>query len=155
MNPPKKNILFYKLLLTIGSACGVFLSLFLMKTEQFGFCSIKTDPLLGAYWKCFIGNHGDLYSLGETLFVLSITLLFVSFLVTFVSHVVFNSWLRFAAWWIPLSIILIVITPETGNSWMPLYFIGKGTVTVLMASLFTIISLILIAWKTFAVRKTS
>lgn len=60
---------------------------------------------------------------------------------------VFNSWLRFAVWWLPLSAILIAITPSTSNSWMPLYFIGKDTVTLVMAGLFTTVSLVILLIK--------
>ena len=104
---------------------------------------------------CFAANffHKIFGEVIIQLYFFSIIILFPTIVLCFVKRLIFNSWLRFAAWWLPLSIILIAITPETSNSWMPLYFVSKDTVTVLMASIFTIISLILIAWKTFAARK--
>jgi len=71
----------------------------------------------------------------------------------FVKQHTFKSWLRFAIWFIPLSIIVIGTTSTSSNSWMPLYFIGKDTVTLVMAGLFTVISLVIIVWRQFDLGK--
>jgi hypothetical protein len=91
-------------------------------------------------------------TIGTPLFTYALVTIPASLALIFVKKDVFNAWLRFAAWWLPLSVVLIATTSENSNSWMPIYFISKDLVTQVMASLFTIISLILIAWKTFATR---
>lgn len=58
-------------------------------------------------------------------------------------------WLKFALFWLPLSILLIAITPTVSNTAMPLYFIGRETLTWVLAILFTLISIILIALSFF------
>lgn len=68
----------------------------------------------------------------------------------FIQKNVFKSWLRFAAWWIPLSILLVAITPETGNQAISYSsVINYANTAKFMAILFTIISLGIIGWKTF------
>lgn len=63
---------------------------------------------------------------------------------------VFRSWLHFAYWWVPLSIILTLITPDGSGGWGIPNVIDRGFVAFIFAALFTIISLIVIAWKYFA-----
>lgn len=57
------------------------------------------------------------------------------------------SWKKFAFWWLILSVILILATPTSHNTWMPLYSVDREIVTWLMGGLFTLISLLLIGWK--------
>ncbi len=97
--------------------------------------------------------HGIFGSLVSPLYLFSTVAIVPALVLIFVKKTTFHSWLRFAAWWLPLSAVLIATTPETSNSWMPLYFVGKDTVTLIMASLFTAISLILIVWKQFNLGK--
>lgn len=97
--------------------------------------------------------HGIFGSVISPLYLFSLIASVPALILAFVRKAAFYSWLRFAAWWLPLSAILIATTPETSNSWMPLFFIGKDTVTIFMASLFTVISLILIVWKQFNLGK--
>lgn len=136
-------------LILIISVIGTLVGYVLSNPLVFGICQRKY--LFNNIQGCL---DSTISGIGEPLLIFSILLVVILSILLFLNKNIFKSWLRFAAWWIPLSIILIVITPETSNSWMPLYFIGKGTVTVLMAGIFSIISLILIAWKTFAARKT-
>lgn len=91
-------------------------------------------------------NTAD-FTVGEPLFRLSLAASVPSFVIAFFTPKVLESWLKFAAWWLPLSVILIASTPVTQNSWLPLYSPDKETITWFMAGLFAGISLILIAWK--------
>lgn len=95
----------------------------------------------------------SIWSVGEPLFIFAVVIFVLAVLLAVFGDRIYISWLRFAAWWIPLSVIFIAVTPSTSNSWMPLFFIGKDTVTIVMAGIFTLISLILIAVKTLAARK--
>ncbi len=64
---------------------------------------------------------------------------------------VFKAWIGFAIWFVPLSMIAILLTPvDDGGSWsIPL----KGPVALLTTGLFFVISLSIICWKHFALRK--
>ena len=64
---------------------------------------------------------------------------------------VYRAWLRFAQWWIPLSMILISLAPQYASDWM--FPIEKGTVAFFSSLLFIIISLLLIIWKYFSSRR--
>ena len=83
------------------------------------------------------------------------TLLFVPILlfslVTYkMREEIFRAWIKFAVWWIPLSMILILISPEyTNDLVLP---IVKGTVAMATSAVFIVVSLFIIARKHFAAR---
>ncbi len=97
--------------------------------------------------------HAFFLELINPLYTFSLIALLPALILTFVTRSTFITWLKFAMWWLPPSAILIAITPSTSNSWMPLFFIGKDTVTLVMAGLFTAISLVIIVWKQFNLGK--
>ncbi|MBI5003526.1 hypothetical protein HZC00_00315 [Candidatus Kaiserbacteria bacterium] len=66
---------------------------------------------------------------------------------------VFRAWLRFAYWWVPLSIVLTLITPGGSGGFGIPNVIDQETVAFVFASLFSIISLIIIIRKYFATRR--
>lgn len=65
---------------------------------------------------------------------------------------IFNSWRRFAYWWIPLSALIIFTTPTTDHSWA-LGGPTRQTMSFVMSGLFLFISLIIIAYKYFKLKK--
>jgi hypothetical protein len=65
---------------------------------------------------------------------------------------VFRTWLHFAYWWIPLSIILTLITPNGSGGWGIPNLISPEIVALTFSALFTIISLILITLKYLSMR---
>jgi len=67
----------------------------------------------------------------------------------FVKQHTFKSWLHLATWFIPLSILVIALTPTSSHAWMPLYFVGKDTTTLILAGTFTVVSLLIILCKQF------
>ena len=83
-------------------------------------------------------------TIGEPLYRLAVGAAIPFSVVLFLKRAAYEGWLRFARWWVPLSIFLIAITPVGGNSWMPLFSLNKEGVTLLMAGLLTAISLVLI-----------
>ncbi len=106
----------------------------------------------------FLGVSLDYYNfldaeLGEPLYRMSVAI-FIPLLVLLFASQSTAAWLRFARWWLPLSIFLILITPTSSNTWMPLYSVDKEMVTWITAVLFTLISLTIIAVKSFSLRKT-
>jgi len=112
--------------------------------------------LLGGWiydnYLCFASNNNCLMdnlrlSLIEPLVLSSIFFFIVSLFLFFIRDNVFLKWLRFAAGWIVLSAIFIILAPEYSSG-----VVGnptKETISIWMGSLFVIISLALIflEWK--------
>ena len=98
----------------------------------------------------FGDNQGCLDSskktIGEPLFLVSLSLFSVSIFLFFVHDAIFLKWLKFAIGWIMFSIVLISITPSSVHSFSPLAGPDRETVSIWMGSLFAIISLIQIIW---------
>ncbi|MCX6735762.1 MAG: hypothetical protein NTZ13_01640 [Candidatus Parcubacteria bacterium] len=64
----------------------------------------------------------------------------------------FRSWLHFAKWWVPMSVLLVLITPDgQGGGYMP-SLIDKQVVAFLTSAIFTLISLIIVIYK--SIRKS-
>ena len=63
---------------------------------------------------------------------------------------VFGAWRNFAVVWLPISILLVAISPGTSADFQ---IIDKEFVAIVLSLLFTLISLILITYKSFAIRK--
>ena len=61
------------------------------------------------------------------------------------------AWFNFAKWWIPLAMLSILIAPQYSHDW--LFPIDKGRVAFLVSLLFVIVSSILIAYKSYQLRK--
>lgn len=90
----------------------------------------------------------------KPLWVYALFFIPVPLVLFFVRENVWKSWLRFSYWWIALSFIVVAITPVWSSSWFPLYSFVKEDAAQVMGGLFTIISLILIAWKSIATRRS-
>jgi len=101
--------------------------------------------------RCFATNlfHSMFDPFIYPLFLYSVTTLPLAIVLLFIGKTAFRSWLRLAMWWLPLSVIVIAITPTSSNAWMPLYFVGKDATSLIMAGLFSILSIFLILSKQF------
>lgn len=55
------------------------------------------------------------------------------------------SWIRFAAWAVPLSMLAIFMAPEYSTDWM--YRVEKGSVAIATSVIFSLISLGIIVWE--------
>lgn len=97
--------------------------------------------------------HSFTFEFFKPLWVYGLFSLPVPIVLMFVRDNVWKIWLRLAAWWLPLSIIAIAITPTWSSSWFSLFSFVKEDFAMIMASLFTAISLILIVWKQFNLGK--
>ncbi len=63
-------------------------------------------------------------------------------LITYKMHEkIFNAWLKFVYVWIPLTLVLVFLSPEYDSSMIPM---TKGLVSFLMSTVFLFISLIII-----------
>lgn len=88
--------------------------------------------------------------IAENVFVF-IPLLIFSLITYKMREEVYQAWFRFVRWWIPISIILIFISPEYSHDW--LYPIEKGSVAFLTSAIFGIVSLIIISAKYISLRR--
>ena len=88
------------------------------------------------------------------LYSYSLFILPIAVILVFVPRQVFNSWLKLAVWALPLSVIYIAMTPVNstglGMDFFPFY---RDDAARLAGGVFAIVSLILIAWKYFALRR--
>lgn len=134
----KKNVFFVGLM---GTTVLVLLTL--LSSSDFCYSSESCVSL-------FEGLH--LWNLANYIFF-TFPLILLS-LITYRMHGdVFDCWINFAKWWIPLSLILSILAgfgEQPSN--MPA-MITPGTISFLMSSLFLLISLILIAYKYFTLKK--
>ena len=80
-------------------------------------------------------------------------LLPIAIILIFVPRMIFQSWLRLAAWLVPVSLVAIFITPVTSNSWMPLYFVSREEMAWYLGLFFAAASLVLIIWRFFTARR--
>jgi hypothetical protein len=111
-----------------------------------------------ALFGLFIGGVIDYFNflnlqfeIGEPVTNFSILLLATSFLSFFIRDKIFQSWIRFGYWWLPLSILVIAIAPTTGHDWA----LGGPTREIMswvMGGLFFIISTFIMAVKSLKLR---
>ena len=114
----------------------VFFTLSLFST-QLGICNINSSCV-------FIFDP-----IAETLLVF-VTLFFLSLLTYSIRDETYKIWFRFSRIWVPLTVLLVLITPEYSNSLIP---IEKGAVSFIFSILFLLISLIIIITKSLSSKK--
>ena len=117
-------IIYFLLLLLVSSQCG-------------SLCRIRKDDLFGL-----------------VLFLFSpLAPAFLFSLITYkMREEVFHSWLRFAYVWVPVSIFLVLVTPNgQSGGYMP-SLIDKQVIVVFTSFLFVAISLILITYKSIRLK---
>lgn len=123
----KKNVL-------IGAVSGFAISILLNYLREFG--------ISYSVYKLIV----------EPLFFMSASLSFVAFFLFFVRDQIFSAWLTFAKWWIPLTIVSIIISPTDGSGAFFPAFSSKELTSIWMSGLFVSLSLILIAFKHFTLK---
>lgn len=109
-----------------------------MFSGQIGLC----DPYNGSCVKNFDSASG--------LLQIFLPVLFFSLITYKLRDEVFESWILFAKWWVLATIFLVLITPTQDQSMIPL---DKEMVSFFSTGIFTLVSLALIAYKSFALRK--
>jgi hypothetical protein len=71
--------------------------------------------------------------------------LFLLSLITYkMSDEVYRAWFRFVRWWVPATIVLVLLSPSYGHGLIP---VDKGRVSLLLSGLFLLISLVIIIIK--------
>lgn len=88
----------------------------------------------------------------EPLFLYSLCTIPLGIVLSFIKVERFWSWLHFARWWLPFSVILIFLTPVTDNTWMPLYSLNRESVTWITSGIFVLVSLIILVTSKSAKR---
>ncbi len=130
----KKLILSISLLGTVGCAYLLYGVLTHLCYEQWGWCKNMWRPI----------NDVVL----PILFFFPI--MFVIQLATLrLNEQINTTWIKFLTWWVPLSIILILITPNTKGMFFPDL---KEIFGLVLPGLFLLISLILIIKKSIQLR---
>ena len=86
----------------------------------------------------------------KPLYFFSLYFIPIAIILAFVPRNIFNSWLKLAIWTIPLAIIFITLNPAVDNSLLPF---SRSDAARLAGGLFAIISLLLIVWKHFSLRR--
>lgn len=94
----------------------------------------------GQYTICM----GNLYAVMMNFFPV-IPLLLFSLITYWMREEIYQAWFRFARWWVPLSMLLILISPEYSSDWM--YPVVKGTVAFLTSMIFAAVSSLIILIK--------
>lgn len=121
----KKSVLLFGI---IGS---IFFLLLTYSTE-IGICKSSYKSCFEAYDK----------------FAEAIFILFPVFLLSLITYKlreeIFQAWLRFSYFWVPLTILLTFLAPEYDNTLVP---ITKGVVSFWMSAAFFIISLGIVIFK--------
>lgn len=126
-----KNYKKILILLITTSIIGLIISIIFGLSEKLGICQPKE-------WGCI----EPLEIVAEPLFFLSIPFLLVIIILFFRPKETFDVWKKFAIIFLPLSIILIAITPVTSYDMMFDY--NKEKITWIMSGLFFVISLMVI-----------
>ena len=121
----------------------------------FGLASAKIS-----YW-CMYSNgfcHGTWIShvyqyFTNPFYNFSLYFLPIAIILIFVSRPVFNSWLKFAVWMIPLAILFIAATPVSSSVPLDLFPFYRDDAARLAGGIFSVVSLALILWKSFTQRR--
>lgn len=89
----------------------------------------------------------------EFTFWMSFSVFIFSVITVFIKENAHVSWRKFTKWFLVIAVLVILITPNSGNSGgslgMNIYAIDKELVTFLLSGLYAVISLPLIIYKSF------
>jgi hypothetical protein len=132
--------------IVIGAIAGYVLA----SPLQFGLC--QSTYTFGGRLEC-LDKIAPMF--GEVIILFSMPLFLFSLITYFLREEVFRAWLHFAYGWIPLSIVLILLASgSSGGGFGIPNVLDQEFVAIILAALFAIISLAVIAYKYFATRRT-
>ncbi len=90
------------------------------------------------------------------LYIFCLYALPLTIVLIFISPKVFKSWLKLAAWMLPLAFIFVATQPVSWSGMsLNFFFISRDDMGRYTAEIFTVVSLILIIWKYVAARRKS
>ena len=102
----------------------------------------------------YVGWCGTLSGFIEhtVVFTMPLIILFLFSLITYRMRTeIYETWFRFARWWIPLSMLAIFLAPEYSHDW--LYPITKGYIAFATSAIFLVISALIVVIKFVSLRK--
>lgn len=100
----------------------------------------------GFYKTCFVGSYisGLVSSVLDPVTIFGLYSLPGMMILPFASKKVFSVWLKFAAFWIALTIFLVATAPEAMNAWFYIFDTTKSSTAGFMGGAFTLITLALL-----------
>lgn len=108
--------------------------------------------LLCQYAYQHFGLDRSIYkNVAEPLFFLSVSVVSIAIVLFFLKDAVLRLWLNFAKWYLPVTVILIAISPTGEGGFLP-PLVTKEAASLWLGILFLIISLLLIAYKSYFLR---
>lgn len=119
------------------------ISLILALPENFGLCSKNDIVCLHNY----IDNFNEII---QVIFIFSIPIIIVSFILLFLREQVFNTWLKFSIIFLLIAIVLIAMAPTVNGT---LIGFDKETTTLWLATIFMIVSLLIVVIKSLHLRR--
>ncbi len=126
-----------RILISLVTLVAVFLASFFLCYLNEDLCAQNTHETLALYMLAFS------FSASFTLFVLY-----------FLREEVFRTWLLFAKWYIPFATIAVVLSNGSHGGWGIGNIFAAEFVVMWSAGLFFLISLFLVAIKSWKLRKT-
>lgn len=120
----------------------------LKKRKNVYFSIIYLLFLLLSYYVNINSNSTIIEKLSESLFWLSAPILFFSLINLFFREETFISWSKFTIYYFIISVILVLISPNSTHG-MDIYPATKENVTIVLSVMYSVFSLVLIAYKSF------
>lgn len=135
-----KTKIYWTLILSFIAA---LISLVLALPENFGLCAKNDINCLHSY----IDSFNEII---QITFIFSIPIIILSFILLFHKERIFFIWSKFTIIFLPIVIILIMITPSNSGSISPF---EREPVTLFLAIVFFVVSIFIIATKSSNIRR--
>ncbi len=113
----------------------------LARSLEIGFCGTRDYGCASVY-----------DGMAATLLIF-VPVLFFSLLTYFVRNEIFGGWMKFAVWWVPLTVVLALLLPNNDQSQSIGMGSTQGLFVIVMTLIFIIVSLIIIVAKYMAMKK--
>ena len=133
-----------KKILILVSLIGSIIGCLIIYPDKFGICSLIGNV------NCYY--NFPVFSIGEPLLNFSVCIFVVAIIINFFPENIFHFWTRFAYWWILLSALIIFLSPITNHDW-GIVNPTREIMSWVMGGLLIIISLLLIAFKSYKLRE--
>jgi len=103
---------------------------------------------------CVLGISTDYFNLAhyttaDFVSTLSLAVLPILLILFFLRDEIFLAWLKFAWWYLPITLLLVIFSPNHNGGFLPSP-ITKELASLWLGGLFVIISLVLIVYKHFS-----
>lgn len=101
----------------------------------------------------FLSCHSYFTDIPFTVWSIALAVFLVSLFMIFLREEIFRAWIKFVLCFIPIYIILVFYAPDYSNDLI--FALDKKRTALLLARLFFIVSLLIIAIKSWRLRKTA